>query len=94
MPAPQQLSQPLEERKVSNQRTVTSESGQTKIIEEVKKEEKKEEQKAEVNEEISDEEEEKIPEKVEPPSKFTDLAEFKKDKLQGVHKQEVTSVHF
>ena len=80
----------MEERKVSNQRTVTTESGQTKIIEEVKREERK----SEINDEVSSDEEEKVPAKEELPSKFTDLAEFKKNKLQGVHKQEVTSVHF
>lgn len=76
---------------------MTTESGQTKIIEEVTREERKsapEESKAAMNDEVSSDEEEKVPARPDPPSKFTDLAEFKKNKLQGVHKQEVTSVHF
>ena len=45
---------------------------------------------------VSEEEEEEVkaPVKEDPPSKFADLTEFKKVKMPGVHKQEITSVHF
>jgi hypothetical protein len=46
-----------------------------------------------MDDEISDDEEEKEQEQ-EPPSPFVELGEFKKNKMPGVHNQEVTSIHF
>ena len=98
MAIPQQLAQkPGEERKTSSPRTVTTDTGETKVIEEVKREGKtaeKGQEKQDMDDVISDDEEEKAPRKEDPPSPFAELAKFKKSKMQGAHKQEVTSVHF